>query len=80
MAPPQTTGATEHRRSPLSRGLGSVKGGAAKVGAAQAPSCLGMAMAGAGVALAVLGMLMSLGGDAEAAGPMAGEAAISQSA
>ena len=80
MAPPQTTGATEHRRSPGSRGLGSVKGGAAQVGAAQAPSCLGMAMAGAGVALAVLGMLMSLGGDAEAAGPMAGEAAISQSA
>ena len=34
----------------------------------------------AGVALAVLGMLMSLGGDAEAAGPMAGEAAMSQSA
>ena len=30
--------------------------------------------------LAVLGMLMSLGGDAEAAGPMAGEAAMSQSA
>ena len=71
-APPPAprAGATEHGRSPVSLGLGA-KGGVAQVATVKAPTRLGMVVAGAGVALAVLGMMMSLAGDAEAAGPMA---------
>ena len=70
-APAPRTGATEHGGSPVRLGLGA-KGGVAQVAAVQAPTRLGMVAAGAGVALAVLGVMMSLAGDAEAAGPMAG--------
>ena len=71
------TGATELSRSPVALGLGA-KGGVAEAAAVRAPSRLGMVVAGAGVALAVLGMIMTLVGDAEAAGaagPTAAEAA-----
>ena len=76
------TGATELGRSPVALGLGA-KGGVAEAAAVRAPSRLGMVVAGAGVALAVLGMMMTLVGDAEAAGaagPIAGAAALAQSA
>ena len=76
-APARRTGASELSRSPVALGLGA-KGGVAEAAAVRAPSRLGMVVAGAGVALAVLGMIMTLVGDAEAAGaagPTAAEAA-----